>query len=811
LFRFNVSIRQCWWILSSTIVLSQLAFNQTCFCLDSGSAWAQRPETVSPETVSPETVRSDTLRAGTTLATADPAGSRQGPIQRCLLGVGGLSKVGYPTVLNISIDPAALASVADGGTASLRVECQTVDVDGVDVVYRFDNLAWRDTTTRRDTAEPDAASPNGLAKSTEILIQNGRRDRPIFIRLYRKSDSADDSSAKPELLDEHELGDDERGTILPAEQPWLVSIGSDLNINSLVRRSLTGQLPSFSISTLESAAELPLLNLAYSGVDLVVLGTRQQVLIENVTEQQGEALVHWCRNGGNVLVSIGENTEASPERNWLSQLIPGTVAGTSTNVVPGPLESWVSSQEPVGNLSVANIIDPIGNIQLTMQNRQRDSLPIVIRRPFGFGTTTLFAVDLDDPNIAVWSDRNALLERLIGADWLRSRPNESSLAIAALGYSDMTGQLRATLDVFPDVGTATLTLLAICVGTLLLVLVPGDYFFSVRQLGRPRLTWWTLTGCVILASAGAAYLTQQWRPNQLAIHRVAVTDYDYQTQTARRQEWMHVYTGQSGTFDLAVDVEPLATQSTAPVLLDSLGQPGTGLGGFESDVTTEYGMPSYVVSADVRPSSRSSTTDNARSKLLDVGIATSGTKSFQSRWDGPFQLDWSTNQLTYPAGSDLLYGAWTNPFDTDLLNATVVYRSWIYRLRTRLRPGETITFSRRDQPKDFSRSMQGRQIIESEESGVSWDPTDRENMEDLIRMIMFHEKAGGEKYTRLSNRYLESLDLSHHLKFNKAILIAELPANRSQVSINRYGTPVEPQSDNSSEWIRVVLPVTQSN
>ena len=45
----------------------------------------------------------------------------------------------------------------------------------------------------------------------------------------------------------------------------------------------------------------------------------------------------------------------------------------------------------------------------------------------------------------------------------------------------------------------------------------------------------------------------------------------------------------------------------------------------------------------------------------------------------------------------------------------------------------------------------------------------------ILRMMMFYEAAGGQRYTRLWNDYQDFVDLSGLLKADRAILVAQTP------------------------------------
>ncbi len=72
-------------------------------------------------------------------------------------------------------------------------------------------------------------------------------------------------------------------------------------------------------------------------------------------------------------------------------------------------------------------------------------------------------------------------------------------------------------------------------------------------------------------------------------------------------------------------------------------------------------------------------------------------------------------------------------------------------------------------------------------------------------MLMFHEAAGGENYTRLQHRYQSYLDLSDHLVSGRAILLGQAKEPASEVELD--GESMANRYDQRWTFYRVVFPV----
>jgi hypothetical protein len=93
----------------------------------------------------------------------------------------------------------------------------------------------------------------------------------------------------------------------------------------------------------------------------------------------------------------------------------------------------------------------------------------------------------------------------------------------------------------------------------------------------------------------------------------------------------------------------------------------------------------------------------------------------------------------------------------------------------------------------------------SDEEGSRWDPTSRE-VSEILRLMMFHEAAGGRSHTRLLNRYQQRLDYTHLLDKGRAILVGRAREHASELL--RDGKSFDGSDDKTWTYYRLVLPVT---
>jgi hypothetical protein len=74
-----------------------------------------------------------------------------------------------------------------------------------------------------------------------------------------------------------------------------------------------------------------------------------------------------------------------------------------------------------------------------------------------------------------------------------------------------------------------------------------------------------------------------------------------------------------------------------------------------------------------------------------------------------------------------------------------------------------------------------------------------------VRMLSFHEAAGGTGYTGLSDAALRNLELTDVMQLGRGVLIGRIPAAAAHVVVDdQPALPVERET-----WVRLVFPVRQ--
>jgi hypothetical protein len=687
-------------------------------------------------------------------------------------GLGGAVKLGQ-------LVPVRLRLNEDLRKKAKQVEVESIDGDGVTTVYSLPLTA-------------ENLSSSGVVWHA---IRVGRQGAELTFRVLG-----------PEgLLYTETFELDAASQVLPSDQPLVVALGDAMGIDGLSRRSADGSSANFSTVVLTRTEQLPLAWSDYSSCDLIVISGKNIQLLQNLQAAQWQALDAWIRRGGACVIALGEQAQELAQLSTLLELLPGPVIGQGQINNPAALESLVATDEPLDSFACCLVQPTRGKVELTLNDALARPIPWWLSYSHGLGTIRFVASDLGDASFNDWQDRQRLWGRLI-APYLDKSVievgDEKQVGDSSyLGYSDMVGQLRATLDVFPEVRVVSFGQIAAMLIAVLLLIGPIDYFVSVKWLKRPELSWIFAGGILLAVTLGLMWLLAVIRPQEVRINTAQVIDVDESSGIAQGRLWSHVYSGSARELDIAVQA---SAADDIPVRLDWQGLPGRGLGGLLSSMSTDRGMPKYIIES--QPS--------GHTQMLGVGIPTAGTKCLVAHWNQPMEFSVGSKLREIP-GVDQLEGELTNPLDVDLLDPVLFYHNWFYSLNSRIPAGKSTMISFDTIPKDITRRLNGRHSVDGNETTIKWDPSSRTSIDRLLELMMFYKSAAGQSYTTLAHRYQPHMDHSNLLQTDRAILVGRLEQPWSRVVVtNSAGDAdapqLEVQQDLDRVWCRIAIPVQQN-
>ena len=596
----------------------------------------------------------------------------------------------------------------------------------------------------------------------------------------------------------------------PATHQFVVHVGKTMGIEEIVR---TLDRSDIMVRELNETAGLPIHWAAYDGVDTLIMTTGQLELYSSLMSNQVDAIERWVKMGGQLILSVGHNgNELLGQEGLLQPFLPGEFDGVVDQCQTVGLENFADVPHQIEmprkadgrcQLIMTLLHQPAGKIELIERGGSRRS-PVVVRTPHGLGQVVFVAVDLDRDPIAEWKGRERFIARLL--EWtLSKRPrNESPATVGPMrhsGYSDLTGQLRGALDQYREVSFVPFWLVAVLVTGYLVLIGPVDYLLVRHVLRRVQWTWLTFSFMVVGACILAYSLTTKLKGENLYVNQVDIADVDTTTGFVRGTTWAHTYSPATRTYDLSLSPS-IACGGDAwrdhEVLLSWQGLPGTALGGMNTTSTAERMSDAYVIDTRGDSSMKSA-------GIWGIPIQIWSSKGFHARWHG--ELDLPAISKLQVQSDGRLRGEIGSPLACDLTDCFLYYTPWAYNIG-KVSAGQTVTVGSASERSSLQWRLTRRTYSDRGDMTTPWDQYSR-NVPRIIEMMMFHDLAGGEAYTGLSNHYQTYVDLSSHLSIGRAILVGR---THSAVATLRSGNEsLEDHYDQQWTFYRFILPVMRSS
>lgn len=703
------------------------------------------------------------------------------------VGLGGKWKVGTPTLFRLKCRPAQELK----GYFFLEV----VDGDGVPVRYYY---------PKHIHLIPDQT------EDLEWIFRSGRGDAEAHLFWVDAAEEIKLSEQRPLGQKVYSFFPAELALPLPSHQPWVIEIG-DLRMGLEKGFASRTFLPRYSTSTILNTNELPNDSAAYQGADVIALGTSDLSLVQSITEGKFNPLTEYVRGGGRFFIALGKNSMEVARIPWLTELLPGPVRAVIPNVNASTIESMIGTSKQrleAMPMPIIQLTRGISDFSITLPNRQR--IQVITRSGFGFGQVITFAADLNLPPLSEWEDRPALIQRLLQNQWVVADQEQgvaSATANSYLGYDDLFGQLRASLDVFPEVRNISFSYLSLLLILLLAILGPLEYYIWIRGVNRSGWTWFSLLFVVSLTSWLIVRQYEQWKPKPPLVRGVEVIDIEAATGYQRGRVWFHTYHAAPAQLNFQAQVHPLGQGEVRSSFVDWQPLPGKGMGSLESGIRSLEPLPAYT--SRLSGELLNLNPQAAATRLLDVPFPASSTKSLRIDWTGKTaSIDFG--KLREIAGSGMLQGEVTNNLNVELIDGIIMYHNLVYALPLKMKPGASESFTILSTPKDLERRLTRRVARDGKDITEPWNPADRNVIPLLMEMIMFYEAAGGEKYTQLQHRFEPSLDMSDLLSLDRAILFARIPQSDTRIEVTAPDGQAEFQPE-SNTYIRCLLPIERSN
>jgi hypothetical protein len=736
-------------------------------------------------------------------------------IRSVTIGLDGRFKVGKWTLANVNVHTSQPCSV--------QMIVEVSDPDGSATSFPSEEVTLSETGLH----ELQVLFKSGrLSSQIRITLREGTRDLSTWQSRLSSDVEAKFQPAFPQSI------------FLVATLGKPAGLTSEENFSSNVSTTGDNDLTAegfLQVVEFETASQLLIQSTAYDSLDALIISDHF-----DLEEQRNRALRDWVWGGGHLILSTGSDVDfymQSSLYEWVGELIP--LEGQTQLREVSRLELFVESKTRLGRgfLQAAKIRTEDKTINDPMQGEiVRPGFsgrvfvsglegPLLVQAPFGFGRITFFGLDLHRPPLSTWRSTSNIVRKLLFGErpGTADQTQSTDRQLTSSGITDLASQLHASQDHFPIIQRFTLWKVLGLVLIYLVLIGPVDYFLVHRLLKRPQWTWLTFPLIVVISVLLAVQSAQFLNQNVLRTNQLDIIDIDVSSRITRTQSWMTLYSPETRRYRIAVQPRSILSQDDVPAdasrafsgnsmpRLSWSGIPESTFEGMYRPAGFEIGRPDYHLSPGA-------------TEIVDLPVPIWSTKSLKGSWTrktGPLV----ESQLT-SSGRRQLSGTIVHHLKAPLDDWILAFGNRVIRSRdngphVRWKSERSLNLANKSEIvsrrlSEFLTNTTTAEVVQQTGSGAdylirqtNYDLLERDPYY-IIRMLTFHEVAGGKLYTGLDNNSLRQNDLSPLLALDRAVLFARMEAVAADYTITSGEPPAElkPLTRlNTFSYVRIVLPV----
>lgn len=646
-------------------------------------------------------------------------------------------------------------------------------------------------------------------------LEPGRESRvPLVVRFGRMSGGplAVEVAAQGRALAQRSfpLGSPAEGQqYLPPmdpNQPWVVVVGGDaLGVDEAYKTPAAPH--KAEVVLVNDPARLPADSLGYEGVDALILTTSHPALYRDLKADAAclAAIDRWVGLGGRLLLSVGpDGAPLCAPGAPLARFLPGRLGRAVPVRLGGGLEIFCGSPVPLPVDEVGGEVfraPQLLNVYDAAVEVQENDIPLLLHQARRFGSVLVLAADLDRPPLSNWRSRPMLLRRLLDVPAERAEEQSVGGAVTHFGFVDLAGQLRKALNQFPGVQLVSFSAVVGLVTVYLLLILPADYFFLRRIVGRMIFTWVTFPAVVLAMCVAAWFLTYGTKGHATGLCQADLVDVDTVSGRVRGTTWATVFSPETRLYDVtarpvlmdgtpvpveaagskAAPAKPQAERPALPatprpagrpqVLTSWFGLSGTGMGAMDSGTGS---LLNWLQPYDCSP---------GLERLGGLPVAVRSTKALLVQWEaagaGGVEAELTDEDR-------FLSGTVSNSLPLPLSHCVLFYGHWAHDLGT-LQPGQVAAINTSVKRSELKTYLNGWKIVQdageekakaSHEISTPYDDSSF-SVPYILQAMMFYRVAGGGRYVGLADGYQGWLDQSSLLAAGRAILVAQAASQAS--------------------------------
>ncbi|MCW3094726.1 MAG: hypothetical protein JWL77_344, partial [Chthonomonadaceae bacterium] len=334
--------------------------------------------------------------------------------------------------------------------------------------------------------------------------------------------------------------------------------------------------------TLSSA--LPASAQGYDMVDAVALA---DMPLDNLTEDQTEALKGYVRNGGTLILSGGSDLSRL-KSSFYTEMLP--LSGITVRSVRELGLLAQRYREPLPLPSQIGVLT--GTPKPGTQALLGD---LVYRRPYGNGTVLLTTFDYLDPTVRSWKAAPSFWR-----DLLRSNPTlvsqRRTLASNSRGTEVTTQPLADAMAGKQATNAPPMLVVTIFLAAYLILLVPVSYFI-LKKLDKRELAWFT-SPLLILGFTVISYLIAlSIKGGALTVNRAVVLETTAGSDQVAGYGQMTLYSPRRAGYDISMAP---TTDPNSPYRTLIPSEILSGGGPLSGDLTVDMDTTAMLRGAEVR-------------------------------------------------------------------------------------------------------------------------------------------------------------------------------------------------------------------
>lgn len=556
--------------------------------------------------------------------------------------------------------------------------------------------------------------------------------------------------------------------------------------------------------------EMSSISQAYDSVLAVVISGTPQLSVMQV-----RSIEDWVVHGGRLVISVPQDVTAAqqaiqPFEKWL----PVSIGNEPVTVREfGALEAFSGKNQRIPQKTTLSIPSLRINSGEILAASRSDAF--LVQAPYGLGTVTVLAMDLNASPLSEWTALPHFCARLVG---LRSSSEggeknaSKGSQLSSTGITDLATQLNSTQENFERIQRVSPWLSMGLLLVLLAVIGPVDYLLVHRVLKKPHVTWISFPCLAAICGLVTSWMANSTNGAQRRVNQLSIVDVDVATSQAFEKHFVTPYS--PATVQSSVEVRPQGLIKTNDLISVSSahliwqGVPEPTFGGMLREASLDQGA-NYQRLRD--------------GTLAQLPLMQWSSKALLAENTQPVSGLIECDLQASPTGR--LSGTITHHFPVPIEDWMLVYKSVVYRFLKVKDDSQTLPLPadqvwRVDQPRVFTREIRpfltGVTTMATPKFGQSapkeasnrlsnYDPLSLDPA-GVVRTLTFHEEIGGERYTGLTNQLLGSEDLSHLLRLGRAVLFGRIRVTTAKVYWDR--APIE--ADRETSFVRIILPVKRS-